>query len=163
MNGIEFAEMVRSAHDSPCPFVPIVMVSAHGEVAKVKKARMRASMSFSSSRSRRGLFTPGSVKSSPSRGFSFVRTNSSVPTAAAGPATTATRNAAALNPNRCAPKRICFLPNQYRFNRIQHFRNDHRFRQVAVKTGLKALVDIVLGRRRAQSKNRNLGRHSILF
>lgn len=39
MNGIEFAEMVRSAHDSPCPYVPIVMVSAHGEVAKVKKAR----------------------------------------------------------------------------------------------------------------------------
>jgi len=39
MDGIEMTEMIRTAHDSPCPFVPIILVSAHTEATKVLRAR----------------------------------------------------------------------------------------------------------------------------
>lgn len=39
IDGIEFAHMVRNAPDSPNPFVPIIMLSGHAEVARVVEAR----------------------------------------------------------------------------------------------------------------------------
>jgi len=39
MNGIELTHMIRTAHDSPCPYVPIILISAHGEASKVLEAR----------------------------------------------------------------------------------------------------------------------------
>jgi two-component system chemotaxis response regulator CheY len=39
MSGIEFTKMVRRSSDSPCQMVPIIMVTAHSELAEVTKAR----------------------------------------------------------------------------------------------------------------------------
>ena len=39
IDGIEFTKMVRTAHDSPNPYVPIVMVTGHTERARVTAAR----------------------------------------------------------------------------------------------------------------------------
>lgn len=39
IDGIEFTKMVRTASDSPNPYVPIVMVTGHTERARVEAAR----------------------------------------------------------------------------------------------------------------------------
>lgn len=39
LNGVEFIKLVRSASDSPDPFVPIIMLTAHNELYRVLKAR----------------------------------------------------------------------------------------------------------------------------
>lgn len=39
VDGIEFTKMVRTAKDSPNPYVPIVMVTGHTERARVEAAR----------------------------------------------------------------------------------------------------------------------------
>lgn len=39
IDGVEFTRMVRNAPDSPCPFVPIIMVSGHAEVSRIVEAR----------------------------------------------------------------------------------------------------------------------------
>lgn len=39
IDGIEFVRMVRTAEDSPCPTVPIIMVSAYSEDFRVRQAR----------------------------------------------------------------------------------------------------------------------------
>jgi two-component system, chemotaxis family, chemotaxis protein CheY len=39
MDGFAFIRHVRSSPDSPNPFLPIIMVSAHTEIGQVKKAR----------------------------------------------------------------------------------------------------------------------------
>jgi len=39
MNGLEFAERVRTAADSPNPFVPIIMLTGHTQVEHVRLAR----------------------------------------------------------------------------------------------------------------------------
>ncbi len=39
MNGLEFTKMVRTAEDSPCPFVSIIMLTGHTEISKVVEAR----------------------------------------------------------------------------------------------------------------------------
>jgi DNA-binding response OmpR family regulator len=39
LNGIEFAKMVRTAKDSPNPYVPIIMVTAYAEQAVVCQSR----------------------------------------------------------------------------------------------------------------------------
>jgi two-component system chemotaxis response regulator CheY len=39
MNGLEFAEKIRSAPDSPNPFVPIVMLTGHTSIERVNAAR----------------------------------------------------------------------------------------------------------------------------
>ena len=39
LNGIDFTKMIRTASDSPNPFVPIIMLTAHTEVNRVMQAR----------------------------------------------------------------------------------------------------------------------------
>ena len=39
VDGIEFTKMVRTAKDSPNPYVPIIMVTGHTERARVEMAR----------------------------------------------------------------------------------------------------------------------------
>ena len=39
IDGIEFTKLVRTAQDSPNPYVPIVMVTGHTERARVEAAR----------------------------------------------------------------------------------------------------------------------------
>lgn len=39
LDGIEFTNLVRNSDDSPNPYVPIVMITAHSEPAQVRKAR----------------------------------------------------------------------------------------------------------------------------
>jgi CheY-like chemotaxis protein len=39
MNGLEFAEKIRCAPDSPNPFVPIVMLTGHTSIERVNAAR----------------------------------------------------------------------------------------------------------------------------
>ncbi len=39
LNGIEFVNLVRTADDSPAPFVPIIMLTAYSERSKVEAAR----------------------------------------------------------------------------------------------------------------------------
>lgn len=39
MDGIEFVRMVRTQKDSPNPFVPVIMLTAHTQVARVFEAR----------------------------------------------------------------------------------------------------------------------------
>ncbi len=39
MDGLEFTRMVRTAEDSPCPFVPIIMLTGHTEINRVVEAR----------------------------------------------------------------------------------------------------------------------------
>lgn len=39
MDGIELTQMVRSASDSPNPFVPIIMLTAHAQLERIIKAR----------------------------------------------------------------------------------------------------------------------------
>jgi len=39
IDGIEFTKMVRTAKDSPNPYVPIIMVTGHTERARVEAAR----------------------------------------------------------------------------------------------------------------------------
>lgn len=39
IDGIEFTRMVRTAEDSPSPYVPIIMVTGHTERALVEQAR----------------------------------------------------------------------------------------------------------------------------
>ena len=39
LDGIEFTSLVRNSKDSPNPFVPIIMVTAHSERSKVQAAR----------------------------------------------------------------------------------------------------------------------------
>lgn len=39
MDGIELTQIIRTAHDSPCPYVPIILISAHTETEKVIQAR----------------------------------------------------------------------------------------------------------------------------
>ncbi|MAT33688.1 MAG: two-component system response regulator [Ponticaulis sp.] len=39
LDGIEFTQLVRNSDDSPNPYVPIIMVTAHSEPSKVRAAR----------------------------------------------------------------------------------------------------------------------------
>jgi CheY-like chemotaxis protein len=39
LDGIEFTRMVRTAPDSPCPYVPIIMVTGHTEAHRIRQAR----------------------------------------------------------------------------------------------------------------------------
>lgn len=39
LDGIEFTQLVRNSNDSPNPYVPIIMVTAHSEPSKVRAAR----------------------------------------------------------------------------------------------------------------------------
>lgn len=39
LDGIEFTQLVRNSGDSPNPYVPIIMVTAHSEPSKVRAAR----------------------------------------------------------------------------------------------------------------------------
>lgn len=39
LNGLEFVRQLRSAPDSPCPMVPVVMVSSYTELQYVEEAR----------------------------------------------------------------------------------------------------------------------------
>ena len=39
LDGIEFSQLVRTANDSPNPYVPIIMLTAHSERQKVEEAR----------------------------------------------------------------------------------------------------------------------------
>jgi CheY-like chemotaxis protein len=39
LDGCEFTKLVRTADDSPNPYVPIIMISAHSEKARVEAAR----------------------------------------------------------------------------------------------------------------------------
>jgi CheY-like chemotaxis protein len=39
LDGIEFSHLVRTANDSPNPYVPIIMLTAHSERQKVEEAR----------------------------------------------------------------------------------------------------------------------------
>ena len=39
IDGIEFTSLVRNSNDSPDPFVPIIMITAHSEREKVEAAR----------------------------------------------------------------------------------------------------------------------------
>lgn len=39
LDGIEFSQLVRTANDSPNPYVPIIMLTAHSERQKVELAR----------------------------------------------------------------------------------------------------------------------------
>lgn len=39
LDGIEFVQLVRSANDSPNPYVPIIMLTAHSERARIEEAR----------------------------------------------------------------------------------------------------------------------------
>ena len=39
LDGIEFTQLVRNSEDSPNPYVPIIMVTAHSEPSKVRAAR----------------------------------------------------------------------------------------------------------------------------
>lgn len=39
LDGIEFAQLVRNANDTPNPYVPIIMLTAHSERARVEEAR----------------------------------------------------------------------------------------------------------------------------
>lgn len=39
LDGIEFTQLVRTSNDSPNPYVPIIMVTAHSEPSKVRAAR----------------------------------------------------------------------------------------------------------------------------
>ncbi len=39
VDGIEFTRMVRNAPDSPNPYVPVVMMTGHSDLARVKAAR----------------------------------------------------------------------------------------------------------------------------
>lgn len=39
VNGVNFAQLLRTAGDSPNPFVPIIMLTAHSEMFRVHKAR----------------------------------------------------------------------------------------------------------------------------
>lgn len=39
LDGIEFAQLVRTAKDSPNPYVPIVMLTAHSERQRIEQAR----------------------------------------------------------------------------------------------------------------------------
>lgn len=39
MSGLEFTEKVRTAGDSPNPFVPIIMLTGHTQFAKIQQAR----------------------------------------------------------------------------------------------------------------------------
>lgn len=38
-DGLSFTRRVRTAEDSPCPYVPIIMLSAHAERSRVAEAR----------------------------------------------------------------------------------------------------------------------------
>lgn len=39
LDGIEFSQLVRNANDTPNPYVPIIMLTAHSERARVEEAR----------------------------------------------------------------------------------------------------------------------------
>ena len=39
LDGIEFSHLVRTANDSPNPYVPVIMLTAHSERQKVEEAR----------------------------------------------------------------------------------------------------------------------------
>jgi len=39
IDGIELTRMIRTAHDSKNPFVPIIMLTAHSELSRIIKAR----------------------------------------------------------------------------------------------------------------------------
>ena len=39
LDGLEFTQLVRNSNDSPNPYVPIIMVTAHSEPSKVRAAR----------------------------------------------------------------------------------------------------------------------------
>jgi CheY-like chemotaxis protein len=39
LDGIEFVQLVRTANDSPNPYVPIIMLSAHSERIRIEEAR----------------------------------------------------------------------------------------------------------------------------
>lgn len=39
LNGVEFSQLARNAKDSPNPYVPIIMLTAHSERSRVEEAR----------------------------------------------------------------------------------------------------------------------------
>lgn len=39
LDGLDFTRMVRTASDSPNPFVPIIMLTGHTEISRVEEAR----------------------------------------------------------------------------------------------------------------------------
>lgn len=46
LNGIEFVSLVRTADDSPAPYVPIIMLTAYSERSKVSAARDAGATEF---------------------------------------------------------------------------------------------------------------------
>ncbi len=46
LNGIEFVTLVRTAEDSPAPYVPIIMLTAYSERSKVMAARDAGATEF---------------------------------------------------------------------------------------------------------------------
>lgn len=39
IDGLEFTKMIRTAEDSPSPYVPIIMVTGHSDISKIIAAR----------------------------------------------------------------------------------------------------------------------------
>ena len=46
LDGFEFTELVRNSHDSPNPFVPIIVVTAHSRRSSVARARDKGVTEF---------------------------------------------------------------------------------------------------------------------
>lgn len=81
LDGIDFTRMVRTAPDSPNPFVPIIMLTAHSSMERVIQARDSGVNEFLAKPITARASRAGSLPSSKAQDSSCGHRNISVPTA----------------------------------------------------------------------------------